>query len=127
MSRGGKCGDRPYDRRRWSRVHSSVPVQVYRSAGEGATRSVFTAQSLDVSAGGLLIVASAAGRFVPGEVVKVSAAIPLSLRHQVPFSRIAGSCRVVRVDTASAMVEGQGVALAFCGNDQTMLGAIVFR
>ncbi len=60
-----------------------------------------------------------------GELLRVSVSIPREARRHVPFSRIVGLCRVLRVERVP--VEhggGTGIALAFCGERVSMFGTI---
>lgn len=118
---------RLFDRRRSPRVPLSVLVKMSPGAEEGGSRSVqHTGQSVNLSAGGVYLITRVGGVFVSGDILHMSISVPWELRRRVPFSRIMGSCRVVRVDQLS---DGQGsmsgLALAFCGNDVTMLGAAI--
>ena len=118
-------GDGTTDRRHWSRIRLSVPVRVGKASG--GAMSYETAQAVDLSAGGAYVtVHSPRMGFAPGEILSLSVAVPSESRQAFPFSRLAGSCRVVRVDerwTPGGHI--RGLALAFCGNEVTMLGAIV--
>jgi hypothetical protein len=82
--------------------------------------------SRDVSTGGVYVTTGGGDRVVPGEICTVSITIPWESRKAFPFSRIAGRCRVVRVDEVHPADEHpqQGVALAFCG-DTTLLATTV--
>lgn len=113
------------DRRRWHRVDLAVPVRVRRGTeGKEGGLSLDTGQTVNLSAGGVYLTTSPASRAVSGEIFTISMAIPWEVRRKVPFSRIAGPCRVVRVDELSSEEAGrrQGVALAFCQEELTMLG-----
>lgn len=107
----------PFNRRRYPRVRLAVPVLIGRrgqAAAEGVSRQVVA--SIEVSPGGLYILTEEGDRFVPGEIVAVSLTVPWELRNLFPFSRMVGSCRVVRV-------EGRAVALAFCEANTMLLGS----
>ena len=120
-------GERSFNRRRGPRVGLSVPVHVSKQAGEsGGAVSRYMAQSTNLSAGGVYLILSEGGTFVPGELVHVSITVPWEARRAFPFSRIVGSSRVVRVEDASATQErGKGVALAFCERHVRLFGAVV--
>ena len=121
------AGGRSNDWRRWPRVKLSIPVRRSR-AGEGNSGAVpcGAGQSRNLSTGGAYLTAEGGG-FVPGEIVRVEIFVPWEARHAFPFSRIVGSCRVVRIDDLpSSEGELRGLALEFCARDMTMLGAIVF-
>lgn len=114
------------DRRRWQRVELSVPVQVNRGAAgeEGGASPPEMGQTVNFSAGGIYAITSGGSLSMSEALLTVSIVIPWEARRMVPFSRIAGSCRVVRVDGLSTADAGkrQGLALAFCGDDVIMLG-----
>ena len=115
------------DQRRWNRVKLSVPVQIRKGKEPGGGPvPTYPAVTTDLSVGGLYVT-SEEGRFVPGELVSVSVSIPWEARQAFPFSRLSGSCRVVRFEDlrAEASMARQGLALAFCGDGPTCLGAIV--
>ena len=117
---------RSYDRRRWPRVPMSVPVHVSRTGDGGAVTQRQT-QSVDLSTGGVYVMTEGDEAFAPGDILKVSVSVPWQARYLFPFSRIVGSCRVVRVDEVP---ESQGMrcgaALAFSEENVMRLGAIVF-
>ncbi|PIQ83998.1 MAG: hypothetical protein COV75_04340 [Candidatus Omnitrophica bacterium CG11_big_fil_rev_8_21_14_0_20_63_9] len=116
----------PFNRRRFPRVKLAVPVQIGRrgqAAAGGVSKQAVA--SIEVSPGGLYVTTEEGERFVLGEIVAVSLIIPWQLRNLFPFSRIVGSCRVVRVDTAATpnAAGKQAVALAFCEQHTTCLGS----
>ena len=119
------AGKRSPNRRHWPRVKLSVPVVIKRRGeGSGGAADSHTVQSIDLSPGGCYLTVREGKTFAPEELLSVSVGIPWEARHRFPFSRLMGSCRVVRVDQVP-MDDGiaQGVALAFCGIDAvTMLG-----
>ncbi|MBI3009482.1 MAG: PilZ domain-containing protein [Candidatus Omnitrophica bacterium] len=85
----------------------------------------FNAQSQNLSGGGLYLTTEEVEFIRIGAVLRVSLAVPWKLRGNIPFSRISGSCRVVRIDDKSKEEKDLvGVAIAFCGNDLTMLGTM---
>ncbi len=115
----------PYDRRRERRVPLSIPVHVTRrEEGSGGAVSRYTARSINISAGGILLSLGGGGLFVPGEIVTVSLTIPSEARGVIPFSLITGASRVVRVVSGDGQ---EGVALAFCASDVSRLASIVHR
>ena len=118
---------RSFDRRQWHRVKLSVPVQFGKgAASEGQGVCPHTGGTIDLSNGGLYLSTGAGERFVPGEILTVSVEIPWEARGTFPFSRIVGSCRVVRVEEGfEAHGQQTGLALAFCEDRITLLGAIV--
>lgn len=120
-------GERPsLNRRRYPRAKLSVPVHIGRAErGSGQGVSASTAESVELSPGGIYVATKGGEHFVPGDMVSVSVTIPWEGRAVFPFSRIAGSCRVVRVDRASAgsSADVQGVALAFCEQGTMLLGS----
>ena len=127
MARIGVPDVRSFDRRQWHRVRLSVRVQFGKHAGsEGQGVCPHTGETISLSSGGLYLSAAGEGTFVPGEILTVSVEIPWEVRGVFPFSRIVGSCRIVRVEESS-QTQGQktGLALAFCEDRITLLGAIV--
>ena len=66
------------------------------------------------------------GQFVPGEMLSVCVAIPAKDRERLPFSRIIGFGRVVRVERLSTASHARqrGLALAFCQDQLHLLGAM---
>ena len=105
------------DQRHAPRVRISVPVLVKPRAGEESEAvPANTVQSRDLSVGGAYLIADGGAGFSPGELLTVEMCIPWEFRRAFPFSRLAGSCRVVRV-------EERGVALAFCGDQVTRFGS----
>lgn len=118
------------DRRRNNRVRLKVPVQLSVSTGAGAhgvSMHTHGGQTNDMAAGGIFVTTREEGLFLPGDLVRLTITIPEEARRVVPFSRIVGSARVVRIEPATleSGEAGQGMALAFCGNDTTFLGAIM--
>ena len=118
---------RSFDRRQWHRVKLAVPAQFVQGAREeGQEMCPHAGWTADLSSGGLYLSTGVEGQFVPGEILTVSVAIPWEARRGVPFSRIAGSCRIVRVERVPATQGTRtGLALAFCEDGITLLGAIV--
>jgi len=108
-----------FERRRWSRVRLSVPVQLRKWTGEqGRAVAYAIGRLLDVSTGGACVATEFGGPFVPEEIVAVSITIPWEARRGFPFSLIEGACRVVRIDR-----DRGAIALSFCPNDMTILAA----
>lgn len=119
-------GQRWSERRRQPRVALAVPVDFHWPAGGAIAASSARGLSTNLSAGGLCVVLRHEGGVAPGDILTVSVGIPLEARGRVPFSRIAGRCRVVRVKGRSTSPEGeQHIALAFCDDLVTRLSAIV--
>ena len=119
---------RSYDRRARHRVDLKVPVQFCRGAvGEVNGEASIPGQASNLSTGGVYLTTRVGGPFVPGDMLTVSVAIPWQMRRTFPFSRIIGSCQVVRVEALPDAVPARqwGMAVEFCGNRPTMLGAIV--
>ena len=116
------------DRRRWHRVRLAVPVAIGTGADEGGGGvSPQTGQTKDVSPSGVYVTSRACGSIAPGDVLEVSIVVPEDARRFFPFSRIVGPSRVVRVEDVQTE-EGteRGLALSFCEDRMTLLGAIVF-
>lgn len=114
------------DRRGQHRARLTVPVQ-FGTGSELSWEGLYpeTAQSKDVSAGGLYFVATEGRLVKPGELLRVSLSIPREAQRHVPFSRIVGLCRVLRVEAIPAeRGGGTGIALAFCGEQVSMFGTI---
>ena len=127
MSPGGAREPQSYDRRQRRRIKLAVPVRVCRvTAEQGAPSSYYTGLSTDLSPGGVYVTTREGECVVPGEVLTVSIAIPWEARRAFPFSHIMGSSRVIRVEPIETAEGNQtGLALAFCGDDVTFLGAVV--
>ena len=104
-----------------------VPVQfVLGTPGQELKVCSQTGWSTDLSRGGLYLTTGAEGTFAPGETLAVSITIPWDARRALPFSHIMGQCRIVRADDVPATSgHKSGLALAFCEERLTMLGAIV--
>lgn len=125
----GLAQRRSYDSRGKHRIDIKAPVRFGRAA-MGATEAAFASegQSANLSTGGIYLTTNARGPFAAGDVIRVSIEIPREARRLFPFSRILGSCRVVRVDLLADSEEGTpqvGLALEFLGQNTTLLGAIV--
>ena len=118
-------GKPAFERRRGPRVRLSAPAQLSRAeAGSPDSVASVAARAVDVSTAGMYLLADPEARIAPGEIFMVSMSIPWEFRRAFPFSLVEGACRVVRVDAVSAFDGGkQGLALAFCGSNVTMLGA----
>ena len=79
---------RSFERRRGPRVVLSVPVHVSKGAGgSGGTVSHYTAQSRDLSVGGVYVTITEGGTFVPGELVEVSITVPWEARRVFQIGR----------------------------------------
>ena len=116
------------DRRQWPRVKLSVPVQFGKGSGGKGELLYFSAgESLDIGSNGVVFTTNEPGPFVPGEVLALSIAIPWESRRKFPFSRIVGFGRVLRIEEGPRSEEGEQlrVALEFCADRMTLLGAIV--
>ena len=114
------------ERRRQPRVRLMVPVLCGKAAGPERGRDLpHRGWSKDLSAEGVYALLREGNVMVPGEVVAVDVEIPWESRRAFPFSRIAGTARVVRVDhlPAASNNPAWGVALSFC-SDITKLGAM---
>jgi hypothetical protein len=84
-------------------------------------------ETADLSTGGVLLTTAHPGPFAMGDILTVSISIPWKYRRVFPFSRLVGSCQVVRIEAFSDVGRPKrwSLALEFCGNRPTMLGAIV--
>ena len=123
MYQGGVSGDGiSHERRHASRVRLATSIRISRRSDEAdggaASAAHETARVVDLSAGGVYVALPSPSRFVLEEILSVFLAVPSAAHRAVPFSRLAGFCRVVRVDE-------RGMALAFCGEHVTMLGTIM--
>lgn len=132
MNGASVVGQHSDDRRRNNRVRLKVPVHLSTSAGTGAhgvSTHTYGGETTDMGAGGIFVTTREEGLFLPGDLVRLTIMIPEEARRVVPFSRIVGSARVVRIEQAKLTTgePGQGIALAFCGDDTTFLGAIMTR
>lgn len=125
--RGGTREPQPYERRTRHRVKTAVPVRFCRGdVGQVPGLSAAEGHTLDLSRGGAFFTTREAGPFAAGEMLSVSIAIPPEARRLIPFSRIGGSCRVVRASELEASSGRQwGVGIEFASGRMTMLGAIV--
>ena len=129
MQQGAVSGDGHNDRRHWPRMKLSVTVRLSKRTDGPASdaASYETARAVDLSAGGAYVtVRTPEASYLPGEILSVSIGVPTESRRAFPFSRLAGSCRVVRVD--ERWIPGgriQGLALAFCADNVTMLGTLM--
>ena len=113
------------NRRHWRRLALSAPVQLHRGPRLSRADAPRTADARTISPGGLYVTTRDPFVYEPGEILAVSLSIPQETRRAFPFSRVAAACRVVRIDP----LEGTeppgdvGLALAFCEDGSTMLGA----
>lgn len=121
-----ETGARLFENRRTRRVPVSLPVQLKEQGGEdGGAVSPLAARSKDVSAGGMFVTTSGGGSFVPGDIVRVILVVPWESRSRLPFSRIVGLCRVVRVERRREPEEKeQGLALSFFEGRVEMLATM---
>lgn len=113
------------EKRRGSRVKLTVPVQLRCAVADSAGASSLPGHSQDVSPSGVYVRTETIDAIRPGDVVMISLVIPWEARGQVPFSHIVGAARVIRIEEPSraAGLKGYGVALGFCEDRLTMLGA----
>ena len=119
-----------YDRRSRQRIALAVPVHLGRAAiGEVEGVAAATGETANLSTGGVYLITDAVGPFEPGDMLRISIEIPQESRRAFPFSRITGPCQVVRTQQfPSADPDARwGLALEFCQDRITMLGAIVSR
>ena len=119
-------GGRRFENRRARRVPVTVPVEIEHEAGKsGGVVSRLVGESRDVSADGMYVTISGRGRFISGDVLRVSVSIPWESRRVVPFTRILGLCRVVRTEDLSTKdwIQ-QGLAVSFCEDQVSMLGTM---
>ena len=129
MQQDGVPGDGHNERRHWPRMKLAVSVRLSKRTDGPISEAVSceTARAVDLSAGGAYVtVRTPESRFLPGEILSMSIGVPAESRRAFPFSRLAGSCRVVRVD--EHWIPGshiQGLALAFCADSVTMLGTLM--
>lgn len=122
----GVGNPRSGDRRGQHRTRLTVPVH-FSGDSELSWEGLYpeTGQSRDVSAGGLYFVATEGRPVKPGELLRVSVSVPREAQRHVPFSRIVGLCRVLRVEEISAeQGGGTGIALAFCSEQISMFGSV---
>ena len=116
------------ERRCWHRRRIAVPVQWSTGAGgRGEGVSLCQADTADLSPGGAYMITDERAPAAAGDLVRVSIGIPPPMRHLVPFARLSGPCRVVRVDELSSgdQRSRRGVALAFCQEAMTMLVGVL--
>ena len=114
------------ERRRQPRVRLTVPVLCGKASGYARGRDLPCAGwSKDLNAEGVYAMLREGNAFTSGEIVAVNVEIPWESRRGFPFSRIAGTARVVRIDPLSKTAQEPmwGLALAFCP-DVTRLGAM---
>lgn len=123
-------GGRPTrERRQRPRVKLSVPVACSSVGTAGRSRELLcSGSSRDLSTGGVYAVLPCSGMVAPGQTVALAIEVPWEARGAFPFSRIAGTGRVVRLEPLGGPDhEGMsGAAIAFCG-DVTLLGTIMKR
>lgn len=121
---GGEAG--AMERRQQPRVRLAVPVLCGKAEAHERGRELpWSGWSKDLSAQGVYAMLRERQDVSPGEIVAVDVEIPWESRRAFPFSRIAGTARVVRVDHLAGTTNNPvcGVALAFC-QDVTRLGAM---
>lgn len=122
MEHGERSGGQPYNWRHAPRIALSIPVAVKRR-GEGDAAPMH-AQSVNLSTGGVYVTIAGGARIASGDILAVSIAIPWESRRAFPFSRVAASGRVVRVDRLDRPDSLRtGLALAFCGSEVSLIGA----
>ena len=115
------------ERRRCRRMKLAVSVRLStRTARDAGGVPWFGGESRDLNLEGAYVTVGECGFRTAGEDLTVSIQIPVEARPTFPFSRIVGPCRIVRVDRLAQGIEGkcQGLALEFCPNELTALGAI---
>ena len=128
MDASGARKPQPYERRTRPRVKVGVPVRFcHEAAGHVAESSSPEGETVDLSAAGAFFTTWDAGPFESGETLSVVIAIPPELRRLVPFSRMGGSCRIVRASELEAPSGGRqwGLGIEFASAQMTMLGSIV--
>lgn len=116
-----------HNRRNWPRVVVRVPVTLTTAAADdGEDVCLGECRVRDVGPGGLYILTRRLGVFAPGQLLRVSVGIPWEMRARLPFSRLMGIGRIVRIDeTGEDLSPGErGLAVSFCG-EITTLGAIM--
>lgn len=125
MVRVAVSARRASDWRHSPRARIAVPVLVKQAGGErGGALSSHTVESRDLSVCGVYVIAGGEANFSVGELLTVSVSIPWECRRAFPFSRLAGACRVVRVDPVVTLTgPATGVALAFCGEEVAQFGS----
>lgn len=114
------------ERRQQPRLRLTVPVLCGTAAGHERGRDLpHAGWSKDLSAEGVYALLRDGHVFAPGDILAIDVEIPWDARRAFPFSRIAGTARVVRVDRlpGTSPDSAWGVALAFCP-DVTRLGAM---
>lgn len=115
------------NRRGWRRIVAGAPVTLTTAATDGGQEgSLGECRVRDVSPGGLYIMTRREGVVAPGQLLRVSVSIPWEMRARLPFSRLIGLGRIVRIDeTGDDFLPGErGLAVSFCG-EITTLGAIM--
>lgn len=122
------------DRRRSARVSLSLPVTLYRGGAMAhLTMTPLIGQLRDLSATGAFVTLPPHEAVSLTDLFIIALVVPGNERQRVPFARISGSCRVVRLEppqesSGSPATGGagrrQGVALGFCEGELTMLGAV---
>ena len=114
------------ERRRQARVRLAVPVLCGKAGGPDRGRRLpWSGWSKDLSMEGVYAMLREGNGMSPGEIVAVDVEIPWEARRAFPFSRMAGTARVLRVDQLASPANNPvwGVALAFCP-DVTRLRAM---
>lgn len=126
MVLSGAHGPQGYERRARHRAELAVPVSFARMARTGEEGPSVEAKTLNISSGGAYLTTAEPGPFAVGDILSASIEIPRESRRIFPFSRILGSCRVVRVEPIPTDVGRHwGLALEFMGGQVTLLGAII--
>ncbi len=114
------------NRRRWQRIPLAVPVSISYQVAADERGTSSNAWCTAVSAGGLFMITKDEQPLMPEEILAVSMHIPREARRAFPFSHVTGCCRIVRIDR-QAWWKGRahGLALAWCEDSMTFLGAVL--
>ncbi len=114
------------NRRRWERIPLAVPVSISYQVAADECGTSSNAWCTAVSVGGMFMMTKDGQAFRPEEILAVSMRIPREARRAFPFSHVAGHCRIVRIEpTVGPEGRAYGLALAWCEDSMTFLGAML--
>lgn len=103
----------------------SIPIELTLAAAAASPRQAWIGRTRDISPEGLYMFSDQPLELAPGDTVSVSMVVPMSERRTVPFARMSGLCRVLRLEPAMRdRGTGWGVALAFYPERFNMIGTV---
>ncbi len=125
MSAQTLAAGRRFEKRYTLRVALEAPVSLRVGGGASPLGEPIMGHATNVSRHGFYVVVPAGADFAPGQMVSFCLTVPWEWRRDVPFARMSGWARIVRVEVVQ-MPEGAsalGMALAFC-RDAILLGSL---